>query len=128
LLASVPLAGASFSNGNIYYEWQIDHALGPFHGGPDTELLEIFISSLRSRGALRTCSLTPPQPAAFTVPNSALGFVLTIGHVVRGEVRSPRPRPHLTLTLDPPDTLAGSVVEPLHAVDPRRCLLASRVD
>jgi len=50
LLASVPLAGASFSNGKIYYEWQIDHALGPFHGGPDTELLEIFISP-RAQGA-----------------------------------------------------------------------------
>jgi hypothetical protein len=25
----------------------MDHALGPFYGGPDNELLEMFISSLR---------------------------------------------------------------------------------
>ena len=39
-------------------------------------------------------SLTPPDPPAFTVPNSALGFVLTVGHVVHGEVlRSPPASP-----------------------------------
>ena len=31
------------------------------------------------------------ESPAFTVPNSALGFLLTIGHVVRGEVRRSPP-------------------------------------